>query len=364
MQRLLLFFILVLLSATSLIPQSVVRTSQTLFPGVYGEALLDSLRKYYRPDTVWSYSDARDYMFTVLDNVNDSVTCVYTGYRIYLNHNSTTPRSDAYYAGINTEHTWPQSKGAYGNAKSDLHHLFPTRIEVNADRSSLPFDDIPDDLTNRWYRMDQILTTKPTSHIDEYSELEIDERFEPREDHKGNVARAMFYFYTMYKDQADGDDPNFFAMQKYTLWRWNRQDTVDARERRRSSLIAAIQGNENPFVLDTSLVGRAYFGVTAIHTPQTYSPEDFRLEGNFPNPFNGSTIIRYYLPTSANIQLSIYNIVGQHVVTLYSGFQTAGHHQYRWNARRENGRPVPGGIYFVVLTHTKGQVVQKMIYLP
>ncbi len=353
-----LFYALVIAQSTAL------RTQEILFPGVYGEALLDSLRKYYAPDTVWSYSDARDYMFTVLDNENDSVTCVYTGYRIYLDHNSTTPRSDAYNAGINTEHTWPQSKGAYGNAKSDLHHLFPTRIEVNADRGSLPFDDIPDDLTNRWYRLDQVLYTKPTSHIDEYSELEIDERFEPREDHKGNVARAMFYFYTMYKSQADGEDPNFFAIQKATLWRWNSQDTVDSRERRRSALIAAIQGNENPFVLDTTLAGRAYFGVTAISQTPSYTPDRFRLESNFPNPFNGSTVIRYYLPRGSGITLAVYNIVGQRVATLVSGYQEAGWHRVQWQARTDTGRPVPGGIYFVVLTAPDVRLVRKMIYLP
>ncbi len=338
-------------------------TTKTLFPGVYGEALLDSLRKYYTPDTVWSYSDARDYMFTVLDNVNDSVTCVYTGFRIYLDHNSTTPRSDAYDAGINTEHTWPQSKGAYGNARSDLHHLFPTRIEVNADRASFPFDDIPDDQTDRWYRLDQVLSSPPTTHIDEYSELEFNERFEPREDHKGNVARAMFYFYTIYKEQADSEDPSFFTIQKATLWHWNTLDTVDARERQRSHLIAAIQGNENPFVLDTSLVGRAFFGVTQIAQPAV-PVNNFQLESNFPNPFNGSTTITYYVPHPTSVTLTVVNIVGQPIATLHSGYQDSGWHRLRWDARNDAGYPIPGGIYFVVLTAEQVRLVQKMIYLP
>ncbi len=339
------------------------QSTETLFPGIYGEALLDSLRKYFTPDTVWSYADARDYMFTVLDNDNDSVTCVYTGFRIFVDHNSSTPRSDAYNAGINTEHTWPQSKGAYGNARSDLHHLFPTRIEVNADRGSLPFDDIPDTQTDRWYRLDQVLTTPPTTHIDEYSELEFDTRFEPREDHKGNVARAMFYFYTIYQDQADGEDPNFFAIQKNTLWRWNSLDTVDARERQRSHLIAAIQGNENPFVLDTSLIGRAFFGVTAI-TRQDQPQHQFQLKSNYPNPFNSNTTIQYYLPHGTGITLAVYNLLGQHIVTLYEGYQEGGWHRLRWDARDANGHAIPGGIYFVVLTVGERQLVQKMIYLP
>ncbi len=361
--RLIFWLLIIVIGILPVFAQQPAVTTQTLFPGIYGDALIDSLRKYYTPDTVWSYSDARDYMFTVLDNVNDSVRCVYTGYTIYLDHNSSTPRSDAYDAGINTEHTWPQSKGAYGNAKSDLHHLFPTRINVNSDRGSLPFDDIPDDLTNRWYWMDQVRYSIPTSHIDEYSELEENERFEPREDHKGNVARAMAYFYTIYRDQADGEDPNFFAIQKAAFRRWNSWDPVDDRERTRSSLIAAIQGNENPFVLDTTLIARAYFGVTAIATQE--SPDiSFQLEAAYPNPFNGSTIIRYYLPAATSVTLTVYNIVGQNIATLHQGFQGAGWHRYRWDAKRDDGTPVPGGIYFYALQTPNTHLVRKMIYLP
>jgi len=246
----------------------------TIFPDTYGEELIQDLQQAYKPAYVLSYDNARDTMFAVIDNHNGQVTGVYSGYTITLDPNA-DPSSDAYDKDMNTEHTWPQSMGAdHGNAHSDLHHLYPARSEVNSSRGNDPFYDIDDNQTDKWWRLDYYQTTIPTQNIDEYSEVDNDvSHFEPREDHKGNVARSMFYFYTMYRDQADS---NFFNEQKETLRRWNLQDTVDAHERQRSQLVATYQdGKENPFVLDTTLVRRAYFyngsSGTDIANPQNFT---------------------------------------------------------------------------------------------
>ncbi len=243
-----LFFILV----TSLLAQQ-----ESIFPNLTGQQLIDSLRAYYKPAHVLSYDDARDKMFGEIDNYNDSVRCVYSGYTIYIDPNA-DPSTDAYNKDMNTEHTWPQSMGAGdGNAKSDLQHLFPCRAEVNSSRGNDPYADIDDQDTDKWWRDDYYLTTIPTSHIDEYSEKDNDGYFEPREDHKGNAARAIFYIYTMYKEQLD---TTFFYIQKETLRRWHNQDPPDAREYEREDRIAPYQdGKKNPFILDTTLVRRAYF---------------------------------------------------------------------------------------------------------
>ncbi len=245
----------------------------TIFPDTYGDELISKLQQEYKPATVLSYDDARDTMFAVIDNHNGVVTCVYSGMQITLDPNA-DPSSDAYDKDMNTEHTWPQSMGAdYGNAKSDLHHLFPCRIEVNSSRGNDPFDEIPDEVTDTWWRLDYSQSTIPTSYIDEYSEKDNDGRFEPREDHKGNAARAVFYFYTMYQDQADSD---FFNQQKDILRVWNIQDTVDQAERERSQLVAQYQdGKENPFILDTTLVRRAYFsdGTVSVANPSNFTAQ-------------------------------------------------------------------------------------------
>ncbi len=233
-------------------------TSGTLFPGLTGEQLIDSLVANYKPQTVLSYDDARDTMFAVIDNHEDSVSCVYSGYRIYIDPQN-DPSSDAYFKDMNTEHTWPQSKGAdQGNAKSDLHHLFPTREHVNSSRSNAPLGESENISTDKWWRHDYALTSIPDQFIDEYSEKENDDDwFEPREDHKGDAARAVFYFYTMYREQADDD---FFELQKETLYDWHDQDAVDARETNRNDAIAPYQDDkQNPFIIDSTLVRRCYF---------------------------------------------------------------------------------------------------------
>ena len=55
-------------------------------------------------------------------------------------------------------------------------------------------------------------------------------------------------------------------------------------------------------------------------------PTSYRLEGNYPNPFNPSTTIRYALPATVDVRIDVYNVLGQKVTTLFSGRQTAGVH--------------------------------------
>jgi photosystem II stability/assembly factor-like uncharacterized protein len=87
-------------------------------------------------------------------------------------------------------------------------------------------------------------------------------------------------------------------------------------------------------------------------------PNDFRLEQNFPNPFNPSTTIRFSLPVWEYVNLKIYNSLGQMVETV-SGGLSAGVHQYIWNASQ-----YPSGIYFYQLkagtfTETKRMLLVK-----
>jgi len=66
---------------------------------------------------------------------------------------------------------------------------------------------------------------------------------------------------------------------------------------------------------------------------------------NYPNPFNPKTIINYELPITSEIELSIYNILGQKVATLVSKKQPAGRYQVEWDASR-----FASGVYFYRLS--------------
>ena len=127
-----------------------------VFSDLNGEELYEEVVDTYKPDVVLTYGMARDTMFSKIDGVNDSLECIYTGMKRYL-----TPGVDPTQAvyldgasnGINTEHSYPQSKGASdGNARSDMHHLYPTRTQTNNDRGSKVFAESNDFQTSIWYR--------------------------------------------------------------------------------------------------------------------------------------------------------------------------------------------------------------------
>ncbi|MEA5604447.1 endonuclease [Nostoc sp. UHCC 0252] len=234
-----------------------VNDSAIILPQLSKVALVEELAKEYRPSKNLNYDRARDEMFSIIDNRAGIVTDIYASYQIRLNGNG-DPSQEADKLGLNTEHVWPQSKGAdNGNARSDLHHLFPARKDINSERGNKPFDDIADTSTKKWYRNDAVQSTIPTRAIDEFSES-ASAKFEPREKVKGDVARAVFYFYTIYRNQAEKVDRNYFQNQRQTLCKWNQQDLPDITEIERSNAIAKFQGNDNPFVLDVTLAGRAY----------------------------------------------------------------------------------------------------------
>ena len=85
---------------------------------------------------------------------------------------------------------------------------------------------------------------------------------------------------------------------------------------------------------------------------------EFRLEQNYPNPFNPRTMINYQLPMNNEVELSIYNILGQKVVTLVNQHMSAGNHQVEWDASG-----YASGIYFYLLRAGSFSEMKKMIFL-
>lgn len=318
---------------------------QLLFGSQNGTVLLDSLIDAYKTSTVLSYNNARDTMFAKIYVLNDSVRCVYTGHQLYLN--PALDPSTALYQwggsnGINTEHSYPQSKGAdSGNAKSDLHHLFPVRAGVNSARSNHPYGESDDNTTTSWY-YDTLSVPNPSPlvNIDAYSEFNASTNiFEPKEEHKGNAARAIFYFYTMYKAEADAADPTFFAVQLPSICQWHLNDPVDSLEWERSHIIASYQdGKTNPFVLDHTLVPRTYCPHLLSTGTSTLADFGAELYQNFPNPAQSSTTLQYELDRPTKVLITIYNATGQCLKVLNQGTQEAGFFQERINCSDwENG---------------------------
>ena len=228
-------------------------------PGLTRESLFNYLSTNYKTSTTLGYNQARDVMYSIIDLEDDNtLKGIYTNYTITIDPNQ-DPRPQTNAQNMNCEHSWPQSMGAGSEPqKSDLHHLYPCRGNVNSSRGNKPYAEIDDNDTDKWWRFDYYETSIPSQYIDEFSEVDNDNgKFEPREVVKGNIARDMFYFFTIYNDEADH---NFFEEQKDFLNLWDKQDPVDDIELARTLSIASYQDDiVNPFVIDSTLVKRIWY---------------------------------------------------------------------------------------------------------
>ena len=85
--------------------------------------------------------------------------------------------------------------------------------------------------------------------------------------------------------------------------------------------------------------------ISDIEVADTELPLTFTLNQNYPNPFNPTTTIRFQLPKKADVQLVVYNSLGQKVRTLVSGRRNAGKHEVVWNGTNDQGQLVASGMY-------------------
>jgi hypothetical protein len=230
-------------------------SQDTIGEGLLGDDLIDYLIDNYKTSSVLSYNNARDVLYGEVDKENGQVKAVYTNYSVQL-PNGVDPSTHLYENGIDCEHVWPQSMGASQSPmKSDMHHLRPCKTNVNSSRGNSPFGEVNTSQVNHWYWLEYDLSNPPSQNIDEYSES-ASGLFEPREDMKGDIARSMFYFYTMYSDVANDD---FFNVQKEQLYEWHQIDSITPQEIVRTNKISEYQNYPNPFIIDESLIQRCYF---------------------------------------------------------------------------------------------------------
>jgi N-acetylneuraminic acid mutarotase len=116
-----------------------------------------------------------------------------------------------------------------------------------------------------------------------------------------------------------------------------------------------IASGDYTFWRDTFYV---YSYPSAIEEEKEIIPKTFSLNQNYPNPFNPSTMISYQLPKTTKVELSIYNILGQKVVTLISEKQQIGYYQVEWDATG-----FASGIYYFTLKAGDFHQVKKLVLL-
>ena len=198
------------------------------------------------------YNQARIQMYGYVDADGGQIQCIYTGFE-QASGFVTYPNP------INAEHLVPQS--FYGSAspmKSDIWSIRPCHGSANSARSNDPYGEVPDG-SAQWYGVtaagDYLSTGNAPSNPDAFSEGSGG-FWEPREAVKGDVARSVFYFYTMYPTEAgslsDVGDPAL-------LYQWHLDDPVSPDEVVRNNRTEVAQGNRNPYIDHPEWVYDAWF---------------------------------------------------------------------------------------------------------
>lgn len=327
-----------------------------LFPGLEGEQLTDALRDAYTPGQLLNDSQVRDTLYAKVFAESDSVRCIYSGFAKFLPV-GVDPSQWLYGTGLevesmNLEHGWPQAKGADEGTDGNvnMYHLFPSRTAINSDRANYPFADIPDQLTQKWYFKDKEMAAKPGNNLNAYSEF-MNGSFEPREEVKGDIARAMFYFWTIYREDALAADPFFFGAQLPYLCDWHVEDPVDEAEMMRNDIIAHYQdGKKNPFIIDCSLVRRAYCSTLPECAP--VSSDDFGDEEFLMQFLPGSQQLSVVGSSDHTWQLQIFDQVGR--ILRVDSLLT-----------NEIGLPLnlPSGIYFAIASNPSHRLTHRFTIL-
>lgn len=213
-------------------------------PGYYdsaqghaGEGLRRALNDIIDDHIAHPYSYAREGVAILDEDPNDSDNV------ILIYSQQSVPKTS--WPAYNREHLWPQSLGARRHpAKSDLHHIFAADQNVNSSRGNKQFDDCLVDCR---------------SHAESPDAFYDDDSWEPPDEVKGDIARALFYMDVRYEGEmnepdlvlTDGETTSGCdcMSQLQTLLRWHAIDPVDDRERRRNDLIYSdMQENRNPFI--------------------------------------------------------------------------------------------------------------------
>jgi murein DD-endopeptidase MepM/ murein hydrolase activator NlpD len=105
------------------------------------------------------------------------------------------------------------------------------------------------------------------------------------------------------------------------------------------------------------------FVVPVEEQAQQLVPTEFSLSHNYPNPFNPVTTIEYQLPERARVSLTIYNLMGQEIITLVNEEKDAGHFKTIWDGKDSFGNPVASGIYVFQMRTNRDFVQSRKLVL-
>jgi len=147
-------------------------------------------------------------------------------------------------------------------------------------------------------------------------------------------------------------------------WFWlNHADSVMALTYEDVNGVSASAFDTTASALLKGIFNYLDFSTTAVSYEDAFLPDGVILKQNYPNPFNPVTTIKYDLPTSMEVTLSIVDLNGRHVLTMVREYQAAGQYTTQWNGKNESGEPVSTGMYLCRLQAGSNSQTMKMVYL-
>ncbi len=230
------------------------------------------------------------------------VECVYTGFRhVYAEpfvwwtgtNAGTLTREHTFaqsWMPSNTGGTWPNVGGREVTEFNDLHNLFPANQEIaNVKRSNNPFGVIVGTPTY----------TSPTGQ----GKLGVDANsttiYEPRDEQKGDLARALFYMLVHYNGLNSNQWRLPAGQDINVLLQWHQQDPPSAIEIARNEYIYSVQKNRNPFIDNPTWVNKINFATMA------FIPDPNAVFVDLTSPNGGQTLM---VGTNQNINWTAQNI--------------------------------------------------------
>ena len=224
----------------------------------------------------------------------------------------------------NREHTFPQSWfSELQPMKSDMNHIFPTDGEVNGIRSNFPFGEVSNIST----------TTRNGSKLGSGNNFGYTGTvFEPINEYKGDIARAVLYMSVRYENligswvsNGNANDilngtsyPVFDPWQLRLLYKWHTQDPVSDKEIRRNDSVFVIQKNRNPFIDRPEWVYEIWNCTGLImptSTPETISPPKGLTLYPLPAGTSETITVKWGKPLTENTRLQVVSVTGQIMIT-------------------------------------------------
>lgn len=263
----------------------------------------------------------------------------------------------------NREHTFPQSWFSdLPPMQSDIQHIFPTDGEVNGIRSNYPFGEVTG----------ISVTTKNGSKLGTGNNFGYTGTvFEPINEYKGDIARAILYMAVRYETQiaswiSNGNANEVLNGTSYQafdpwylklLYKWHLQDPVSQKEINRNDSVFVIQKNRNPFIDRPEWVYEIWNCTNLLTTSNTselitQSEDDFSI---FPQP--GSSLSGHYIqwnkPVRQKGQVQVFNSNGQILETVFIDQGTT--------IISLNQRKLTPGLYLIKVQTGRKHICKRML---